>query len=110
MFKTVLRNLISNAIKFSNSKGKINVFAEKIAENVIVTVSDNGIGIDKNIVDKLFDLTRKQSTTGTADEKGTGLGLIICKEFVEKHNGKIWVESELGKGSNFKFSIPIHND
>lgn len=107
MIKTVLRNLVSNAIKYTNNKGIINIFAEKNADNVIITVSDNGIGMDKNSIVKLFELTQKQSTSGTADEKGTGLGLIICKEFIEKHNGKIWAESEFGKGSDFKFTIPI---
>jgi two-component system CheB/CheR fusion protein len=107
MIKTVLRNLVSNAIKFTNNEGTINVFAEKNADNVTITVSDNGIGMDENSIVKLFELTRKQSTSGTADEKGTGLGLVICKEFVEKHHGKIWAESELGKGSDFKFTVPI---
>ena len=107
MFKTILRNLISNAIKFSNNNGIINIYAEKNGDTVVISVSDNGIGIDEQTIGKLFDLTQKQSTSGTADEKGTGLGLIICKEFVEKHKEKIWVESILGKGSEFKFSIPI---
>jgi len=108
MFQTVLRNLVSNAIKFSNNNGKIHIYAIKDAADVIITVSDNGIGIAKNNIEKLFDITQKQSTSGTADERGTGLGLIICKEFVEKHKGKIWVESELGKGSDFKFTIPFY--
>jgi signal transduction histidine kinase len=112
MFKTILRNLISNAIKFSHTNGVINVFAEKDDENVTITVSDHGTGIEKENLDKLFDFTRKFSSDGTAHEKGTGLGLIICKEFVEKHGGKIWVESDPdshrgGKGSDFKFTIPI---
>lgn len=110
MLKTVLRNLISNAIKFSNSKGEICISAVNITDNVIVTVSDNGVGIAPNTIDKLFDLNDKQSKTGTAGEKGTGLGLVICKEFIEKHNGKIWVESELGKGSAFKFLLPLPKD
>jgi len=106
MIKTVLRNLISNAIKFSNENGKINIYTEKNNTNVIITVSDNGVGISNHNQTKLWELSKPYTTTGTADEKGTGLGLILCKEFVEKHGGKIWVESEEGKGSEFKFTIP----
>jgi ligand-binding sensor domain-containing protein/signal transduction histidine kinase len=107
MIKTILRNLISNAIKFSHKYSKVNVYAEKNDINVIVTVSDFGTGIEKQNLNKLFDFTQKFSSEGTAYEKGTGLGLIICKEFVEKHGGQIWVESVVGKGSDFKFTIPI---
>ena len=103
----VLNNLVSNAIKFTNRFGVININAEENAENVLVTVSDNGVGIEPENVLKLFDISYVLSTTGTADEKGTGLGLFICKEFVEKHGGKIWVESAKGKGSDFKFTIPV---
>ncbi|MDA3815830.1 MAG: PAS domain-containing sensor histidine kinase [Prolixibacteraceae bacterium] len=107
MFKTILRNIISNAIKFSHKNGLINIDALKNSEKVTITISDNGIGIEKENLSKLFDLTQKLSTIGTAQEKGTGLGLIICKEFVEKHGGEIWVESEVGNGSDFKFTIPL---
>jgi signal transduction histidine kinase len=107
MLKTILRNLVSNAIKFTNSYGVINIHAEGKADSVLVTVSDNGVGIEPENVLKLFDFSCVLSTTGTADEKGTGLGLLICKEFVEKHGGKIWVESEEGRGSEFKFTIPF---
>jgi signal transduction histidine kinase len=109
MLKTVIRNLVSNAIKFTNSNGVIEINAEGRAEDVLVSVSDNGVGIEPENVLKLFDFSYVLSTTGTADEKGTGLGLFICKEFVEKHGGKIWVESEKGKGSEFKFTIPVSN-
>jgi signal transduction histidine kinase len=107
MLKTILRNLVSNAIKFTNSYGVINIHAEGKADSVLVTVSDSGVGIEPENVLKLFDFSCVLSTTGTADEKGTGLGLLICKEFVEKHGGKIWVESEEGRGSEFKFTIPF---
>jgi len=107
MFKTILRNLLSNAIKFTNEKGKINIYAEKKQTNAIITISDNGVGIDKENQSKLWEISQQYTTTGTAAEKGTGLGLLLCKEFVEKHGGKIWVESELGKGSNFKFTMPL---
>jgi signal transduction histidine kinase len=110
MFKTVLRNLISNAIKYSNNNGQITIFAEKDNANVTITVSDNGVGIDKEDISKLFEFTSEFTTKGTAGESGTGFGLTLCKEFVEKHGGKIWVESVVGKGSDFKFSIPVNKN
>ncbi|MFH0999442.1 MAG: ATP-binding protein, partial [Bacteroidota bacterium] len=116
MLNTVMRNLISNAIKYTNSGGIISINAEQNDSNIIISVTDNGIGIAPKEVNKLFDFSRTHSTLGTAKEKGTGLGLLLCKEFVEKHGGKIWVESELrnlpaGKagGSSFKFTIPIND-
>jgi PAS domain S-box-containing protein len=110
MLKTVMRNLVSNSIKFTNIGGVINIKAEGGTENTLITISDNGIGITQDNLLKLFDLGKIYTTTGTANETGTGLGLLLCKEFVEKHGGKIWVESEVGKGSNFKFTLPIAND
>ena len=107
MLKGILRNLVSNAIKFTNNGGAININAEENSENVTISVSDNGIGIKPDNLTKLFDISQIQTTTGTAEETGTGLGLLLCKEFVEKHGGKIWVESELGKGSDFKFTLPV---
>ncbi|MCA1759310.1 MAG: HAMP domain-containing histidine kinase, partial [Bacteroidales bacterium] len=107
MLKTILRNLISNAIKFTHPKGKIMVIAEKMENEVLVTVSDNGVGIDPAIQDQLFKDFKTYSTNGTNGETGTGLGLLICKMYVEKHDGKIWVESTPGKGSNFMFTLPI---
>jgi len=106
MLNTILRNLVSNAIKFTNYGGKINIYAEINKINTIITVADNGIGINPNQLPLLFDITEVFTTEGTAHEKGTGLGLPICKDFVEKHGGKIWVESEVGKGSDFKFTLP----
>ena len=106
MLKIVLRNLISNAIKFTKNGGRIDVYAEQGQNIVTITVSDNGIGIGSDEMSKLFDPTQMFTTTGTANEKGTGLGLLLCKEFVEKHSGKIWVESVLGKGSAFIFMLP----
>ena len=107
MIKTVLRNLVSNAIKFTNFGGKINISAERTDSNVTISVSDNGIGIAYDELKKLFDISEVLTTKGTEGETGTGLGLLLCKEFVEKHQGKIWVESEVGKGSDFKFTLPI---
>ena len=107
MLKTILRNLISNAIKFTHKNGKVEVNA--IIENQYLKISiiDNGIGMTKEIIEKLFKIDANLSTRGTENEKGTGLGLILCKEFVEKHGGKIWVESEDGKGSIFRFILPL---
>src|ERR1035437_6435859 len=96
MLKTVLRNLISNAIKFTNSGGRININAEENSGNIIISVSDNGVGITPVNLAKLFDISEVITTKGTAKETGTGLGLLLCKEFVEKHGGKIWLESEVG--------------
>jgi len=107
MLKTVLRNLISNAIKFTKSGGNIRVFAVSKHDRVEISISDNGVGMNEETRNKLFRLETNETTKGTANEKGSGLGLILCKEFVEKHGGKIWLESELGKGSVFKFNLPV---
>jgi len=107
MLKTILLNLVSNSIKFSNRGGKITINAEQNSENVTISVSDNGVGISADNLSKLFDISEVLSTKGTAGETGTGLGLLLSKEFVEKHGGKIWVESEAGKGSDFKFTLPL---
>jgi signal transduction histidine kinase len=110
MLKTVLRNLVLNAIKFTKSGGAININAEENPERVTISVSDNGVGIRAENLTKLFEISQVFSTTGTAEETGTGFGLLLCKEFVEKHGGKIWVESEIGKGSDFKFTLPIFKE
>lgn len=115
MLKTVFRNLISNAIKFTNENGfiKINHFIfEKKQDNSLlkyiqIQVKDNGVGISQEDLKKLFRIDEKINSKGTIGETGTGLGLILCKEFIVKNKGKIWVESELGEGSNFNFTIPI---
>ncbi len=109
MLKTVLRNLLSNAIKFTHRNGKITVHAESDKANSLATiiVSDNGIGIEKQYIDKIFNLSEQFTTPGTANEKGSGLGLVLCKEFVEKQGGKIWVESQPDKGSKFIFTLTL---
>lgn len=107
MIDTVIRNLISNAIKFTPSGGTITILTKQTQADQIVVVKDNGIGIKQEVIDKLFRIDENHSTLGTQNEKGTGLGLLLCKEFIEKHGGKIWVESEVGKGSTFSFSIPM---
>lgn len=107
MLFTVVRNLISNAIKYSNINGIINITAQENKGVLDVSVSDNGVGIEYERIQKLFQLNEIYSTLGTEREKGTGLGLILCKEFIEKHNGRIWVESTINEGSVINFSIPI---
>lgn len=106
MISTVLRNLISNAIKFTKPGGEILIQTQQITGELIVAVIDNGIGVDKENLEKLFMIEGNHSTKGTNNEDGTGLGLILCKEFILKHSGKIWVDSEPGKGSKFYFTIP----
>jgi PAS domain S-box len=106
MISTVLRNLISNAIKFTPDNGQIVISATATPEEITITVADNGVGIGEREITKLFKIDENHSTLGTHNEKGTGLGLILCKEFIEKHDGRIWVESEIGIGSRFYFTIP----
>ncbi len=108
MLNTVLRNLVSNSIKFTRKYGTISISATENTDKkeIEITVTDTGLGMSEEIKNKLFKIDEHVSTKGTEKEKGTGLGLILSKEFVEKHGGKIWVESELGIGSKFKFTIP----
>lgn len=105
MFAAILRNLISNAIKFSHTNSFIRVSSKTFKEYAEISVMDNGVGISQENMQKLFRIDIHHSTSGTSKEQGSGLGLILCREFVEKHNGKIWVESELNTGSTFKFTI-----
>lgn len=108
MITTVLRNLISNAIKFTPHNGKVSVRVETKETKLIMSVIDTGLGVKQEDINKLFKIDQHHTTLGTNKEKGTGLGLILCKEFVNRHNGEIWVESELEKGSAFKFTLPIN--
>src|SRR5690606_24599712 len=105
---TVVRNLISNAIKFTPTGGVIKLDIRTQSGETIVSVADTGVGMDQEAIEKIFRIDAKHTTAGTANEKGTGLGLILCKEFVEKNHGRIWVTSEPGKGSVFYFSLPEH--
>lgn len=107
MIETVLRNLISNAIKFSHRGGEITVSVVQKINELEIAVADKGVGIKSESIVKLFRIEESYSTAGTQNEKGTGLGLILCREFIEKHKGRIWVESEIEKGSTFRFSIPL---
>jgi signal transduction histidine kinase len=106
MFDTVIRNLISNAIKFTPVGGNISLTADYNSDrSIVVKVSDSGIGMTPELKNKLFLISEKTSRPGTEGEMSTGLGLLLVKEFIEKHGGKIWVESEVGNGSTFSFTI-----
>jgi signal transduction histidine kinase/Tfp pilus assembly protein PilF len=104
--QTILRNLISNSIKFTKTNGKIKVYLTNINNQKIVVVEDNGIGMTKEVAERLFSDEKAKSTVGTNREQGSGLGLTLCHEFVKKYGGRIWAESEPGKGSRFYFTVP----
>jgi signal transduction histidine kinase len=106
LISTVIRNLLSNAVKFTRENGQIRIEGIVKKDEIEIAVIDNGIGINKVDIDKLFRLDCNVTTIGTSEERGSGLGLILCKEFVEKNGGRIWVESEIDIGSSFKFTIP----
>jgi signal transduction histidine kinase len=106
MVDTVIRNLVSNAVKYTRSGGEIRVKAEDREDHIVISIEDTGVGISPGNLEKMFRIDGNLSTRGTSDEKGTGLGLILCREFIEKHNGRIWVESTVGEGSRFSFSLP----
>ncbi|MBI9052605.1 MAG: PAS domain-containing sensor histidine kinase [Bacteroidales bacterium] len=108
MIRTVIRNLISNAIKYTNPNGIIEIKISYLDNKCMIIISDNGIGISQNNIQKLFKIDESYSTPGTDKERGTGLGLILCKEFIEKNNGELWAKSTLGKGSDFIFTLPLN--
>ncbi len=110
MLKTILRNLVSNGIKFTKEGGTITVSAEEKDNFINITVQDSGVGISEENINKLFKIDSNHTTQGTNKERGTGLGLILCKELVEMNGGKIWVESEIGKGTKFIFTLPKANN
>lgn len=107
MISTVLRNLISNAIKYTREGGQITISSRQTPREIGVSISDTGIGIDPNRLNTLFRIDSSQSTPGTNKEQGSGLGLILCKEFIEKHGGQISAESKTGEGSTFQFTLPL---
>ena len=107
MLQTILLNLISNAIKFTNLNGEVTIDAKQNGGNVEITVSDNGVGMSEETIKNLFKVDKSLIATGTANEKGSGLGLILCKEFIEKLGGVIGIESEVGKGSDVRFTLPL---
>ena len=106
MLRTILRNLITNAIKFTRPNGKITVKSIDLGSEVQISVSDNGIGISEDNIPKLWDISVPRNNMGTDLEQRSGYGLVLCKEFVERHGGKIWAESAPGKGSDFNFTLP----
>jgi len=107
MFQSVIRNLVSNAIKFTPKEGRVTITSDVTENNTtVITVKDTGIGMSAEMVSNLFRLNVNSSRPGTDGEHSTGLGLLLCKEFVERHGGEMWVESEVGKGSLFCFTIP----
>jgi two-component system sensor histidine kinase/response regulator len=112
MVNTVLRNLISNAVKFTFPGGKITIQIKQSEKNnlpfVEISIRDTGKGIEEENLCKLFNNREHYTTFGTNNEKGSGLGLILCKEFIELMGGEIFVESEVLKGSNFIFTLPVH--
>jgi signal transduction histidine kinase len=110
MVEVILRNLITNAIKFTESFGEIDIYSMSIGEFIEVSVSDNGIGIDEKVKANLFKSDFNESKPGTANEKGSGLGLVICKRFIERHQREIWVESNEKKGTTVKFTLPIYRE
>ncbi|GIV46240.1 MAG: hypothetical protein KatS3mg036_1058 [Ignavibacterium sp.] len=107
MIYSVLNNLISNAIKFTRTGGKIEVSSEQKGEEIIVSVKDNGVGIDEENLKNLFELDKSFTTPGTENEKGSGLGIILCRDFIKKHGGRIWVDSKVGEGTTFFFTLPV---
>jgi len=108
MFTIIIRNLLSNAIKFSHRNGKIELKTSFENQFVQFSISDHGVGIKNEIIEKIFDIQHKTTTLGTEKEKGTGFGLKLCKEYVEKHGGRIWAESKVGEGSTFYFALPVN--
>lgn len=106
MFQAIIRNVILNAIKFTARKGNIQIEALENQTDTIIAIKDSGIGMDQELIDGLFKIDTKNNRNGTENEPSNGLGLILCKEFVEKHKGSIWAESEVGKGSTFYISFP----
>jgi signal transduction histidine kinase len=106
MMSTILRNIVSNALKFTHKGGKVEIIITQADKEVIISVKDTGVGMIKAVMDRLFHIDSSYSTPDLNGNKGTGLGLVLCKEFAEKHNGSICLESEPGVGTTFHVSIP----
>jgi len=111
MLDSILRNLVSNAVKFTPRGGRITVSAQSVSSKMVeISIMDTGIGMNKEMITNLFRLDANTNRKGTEGEYSTGLGLVICKDFIEKQGGKLLIESEEGKGSIFSFSLPIMVD
>ena len=108
MIEAVLRNLISNAVKFTPKGGRISVSTSEYEDEILISIEDSGIGMDEKILKSLFISNEKISSPGTEEESSTGLGLLLCQEFIRRHNGKIRAESVPGKGTSFYVSLPKH--
>jgi signal transduction histidine kinase len=107
MLNSILRNLLSNAIKFTNRGGKVRVYSNEKENNIVeIAIQDSGIGMSESLSKKLFRMEEEVGHTGTEGEKSTGLGFLLCKEFIERHGGKIWVDSREKIGSTFYFTLP----
>ena len=106
MVKTIIRNLIYNAVKFTYPNGLIRIAARKLKGKILISITDNGTGIAKEDQPKIWKFLGGYTTEGTSGEKGSGFGLSICRDFIDKHGEQIWMESRLGKGSNFMFTLP----
>lgn len=106
ILQSIIRNLLSNAVKFTPTGGSIKIEAKEDSKNITISIADTGIGMDAKMLENIFQLDVKNNRKGTDDEPSSGLGLILCKEFVEKHGGKIWIESEVNNGSTFYFCFP----
>ncbi len=107
MLKTILRNIVSNAIQFTGNDGEVSISAEQSPSHVTISVFNDGIGISPDYLTKFFTISESHTALGMAEEKGITLGLLLCKEFVEKHGGKIWVDSKDAKACEFKFTLPV---
>jgi signal transduction histidine kinase len=109
MINSVIRNLVTNALKFTDKDKKVEIKVQPLEKQIAVSIVDEGVGIHPENMERLFRIDEKFKSTGTAGEKGTGLGLIICREFVEKNGGEIKVESQPGQGTTFSFTVPTAN-
>jgi signal transduction histidine kinase len=109
MMLSVTRNILSNAIKFSHPKSEVLIAAEIKNDMVIVSITDNGVGMDPEQLKKIFENPEENQSTGTMGERGSGLGIMICKTFLNLHGGDIWAESKFGEGTTFFFNLPLKN-
>ena len=109
MILSVTRNLISNAIKFSHPRSEVLVASKIKDDDVIVSITDNGIGMDPDQLNRIFENPEENQSTGTMGERGSGLGIMICKSFLNLHGGKIWAESKFNEGTTFYYSLPLTN-